>query len=33
MNLGPGFKSPDPSRMDYEAYTRYIEEKLPIESP
>jgi len=33
MNLGPHFKSPDPSKFDYEAYRTYIETKLPIESP
>ena len=33
FNLATGFKSPDPSRFDYEAYRKYIEEKLPIESP
>ncbi|CAG9313552.1 unnamed protein product [Blepharisma stoltei] len=33
MNLAPQFKSPDPARFDYEAYSKYIEEKLPIESP
>jgi len=33
FNLAPGFKSPDASRFDYEAYRNYIEEKLPIESP
>lgn len=33
FNLAPLFKSPDPSRFDYEAYKKYIEEKLPVESP
>ena len=33
FNLGPNFKSPDPSKFDYEAYKEYIEKKLPIESP
>ncbi|CAD7974700.1 unnamed protein product [Amoebophrya sp. A25] len=33
MNLAPGFKSPDPSKMDYQAYIKYIEEKFPPESP
>ena len=32
-NLAPNFKSPDATKFDYEAYKRYIEEKLPIESP
>ena len=33
FNLGTAFKSPDPSKFDYEAYRKYIEEKLPIEAP
>ena len=33
MALAPAFRSPDPSKFDYEAYAKYIEEKLPIESP
>eukprot|EP00820_Chromera_velia_P017919 Cvel_27114.t1-p1 / transcript=Cvel_27114.t1 / gene=Cvel_27114 / organism=Chromera_velia_CCMP2878 / gene_product=Dynein alpha chain, flagellar outer arm, putative / transcript_product=Dynein alpha chain, flagellar outer arm, putative / location=Cvel_scaffold3327:4083-17851(-) / protein_length=1557 / sequence_SO=supercontig / SO=protein_coding / is_pseudo=false len=33
MNLGPGFKSPDSSKFDYPAYQKYIEEKLPAETP
>eukprot|EP00744_Colponema_vietnamica_P001609 GILI01002651.1.p1 GENE.GILI01002651.1~~GILI01002651.1.p1 ORF type:complete len:1110 (-),score=404.88 GILI01002651.1:160-3150(-) len=33
LNLAVGFKSPDPAKFDYEAYSKYIEEKLPIESP
>ena len=33
MALAPQFRSPDPSKFDYEAYSRYIEDKLPIESP
>lgn len=33
FNLGPGFKSPDASRFEYETYKDYIEKKLPIESP
>ena len=33
MPLAPGFRSPDPSRFDYDAYYKYIDEKLPIESP
>merc|ERR1712032_130560 len=32
-NLAPNFKSPDPSRYDYDAYRKYIDEKLPQESP
>ena len=33
MLLAPGFRSPDPTKFDYEAYNKYIEEKLPLESP
>ena len=33
FNLAPGFKSPDGAKNDYQSYRRYIEEKLPIESP
>lgn len=33
MPLAPGFRSPDPTKFDYAAYSKYIEEKLPIESP
>jgi len=33
MLLAPAFRSPDPSKFDFEAYSKYIEEKLPIESP
>lgn len=29
----PLFKNPDPVKFDYEQYRKYIEEKLPIESP
>jgi dynein heavy chain len=32
-NLAPNFKSPDPVRYDYDAYKKYIDEKLPQESP
>lgn len=32
-NLSPGFKSPDPTKFDYDAYKGYIDTKLPIESP
>jgi len=31
--LSPGFKSPDPTKFDYEAYRTYIDTKLPTESP
>jgi dynein heavy chain len=27
------FKNPDPSKFEFETYKKYIEEKLPIESP
>ena len=33
LTCAPGFKSPDPAKFDREAYRKYIEEKLPIESP
>jgi dynein heavy chain len=33
MELGPGFKSPDPSTLDYEGYLAYVDEKLPQDSP
>lgn len=33
VNLAPNFKSPDASKYDYEMYKKYIEEKLPLESP
>eukprot|EP01016_Furgasonia_blochmanni_P056398 TRINITY_DN9609_c0_g2_i1.p1 TRINITY_DN9609_c0_g2~~TRINITY_DN9609_c0_g2_i1.p1 ORF type:complete len:465 (+),score=151.11 TRINITY_DN9609_c0_g2_i1:836-2230(+) len=33
MPLIPAYRSPDPAKFDYGAYARYIEEKLPIESP
>ena len=32
-NLAPNFRSPEPARFDYEAYKKYIDEKLPPESP
>jgi dynein heavy chain len=32
-NLAPGFKSPDPNQFDWEAYKKYIDHKLPTESP
>jgi dynein heavy chain len=32
-NLAKNFKSPDPSKFNYEAYQKYINEKLPPESP
>lgn len=33
LTCAPGFKSPDPVKFDREAYRKYIEEKLPQESP
>lgn len=33
LTCAPGFKSPDPLKFDREAYRKYIEEKLPQESP
>ena len=32
-NLAKNFKSPDPSKFNYEAYMKYINDKLPPESP
>jgi len=33
MNLAPGFKSPDASKLEYAHYVKYIEEKFPPEAP
>jgi len=33
MNLAPGFKSPDASKLEYIHYVKYIEEKFPTEVP
>ena len=33
LELGPGFKSPDPNSLDYEGYLTYVDEKLPQDSP
>lgn len=33
LELGPGFKSPDPSTLDYQGYLDYTEENLPQDSP
>jgi len=33
MNLAPGFKSPDASKLEYAHYVKYIEEKFPPEVP
>ena len=32
-NLAKNFKSPDPSKFNYDAYMKYINDKLPPESP
>lgn len=33
MNLAPGFKCPDASKLDYAAFAKYVEDKFPAESP
>lgn len=33
LTCQPGFRSPDPQKFDREAYRKYIEERLPPESP
>ncbi|CAL1157217.1 unnamed protein product [Cladocopium goreaui] len=33
MNLAPGFKSPDASKLEYTAYQKFIEERFPPEMP
>ena len=33
LELGPGFKSPDPATLNYEGYLTYVNEKLPPDSP
>merc|ERR1711977_340221 len=33
MNLAPGFKSPDASKLEYQHYVKYVEEKFPPETP
>jgi dynein heavy chain len=33
LELGPGFKSPDPTTLDYYGYLEYVEQKLPADSP
>eukprot|EP00927_Polykrikos_kofoidii_P045594 TRINITY_DN39630_c0_g1_i1.p1 TRINITY_DN39630_c0_g1~~TRINITY_DN39630_c0_g1_i1.p1 ORF type:complete len:2263 (+),score=448.81 TRINITY_DN39630_c0_g1_i1:88-6789(+) len=32
-NLSPGFKSPDPTKIEYPGYVKYIEERFPMEIP
>lgn len=33
LELGPGFKSPNPTQLDYEGYLTYVDEKLPQDAP
>ena len=33
LELGPNFRSPDPSTLTYEGYLTYLDEKLPADSP
>ena len=33
MSLSPGFKSPDSGKMDFTTYLKFIEERLPPETP
>merc|ERR1719421_740811 len=33
MNLAQGFKSPDASKLEYQHYVKYVEEKFPAETP
>lgn len=33
LELGPGFKSPDPTTLDYQGYLDYVDAKLPSDSP
>ena len=33
MPLAPGFKSPDAAKMDFNTYLKFIEERLPGETP
>ena len=33
IELAPGFKSPSPNEMDYDAYIKYAESSMPPESP
>lgn len=33
LELGPGFKSPDPQTLDYQGYLTYVENNLPADSP
>jgi dynein heavy chain len=33
LELGPGFKSPDPTTLDYTGYLEYVDTQLPADSP
>ena len=33
LELGPGFKSPNGSELDYEGYLHFVEQHLPADSP
>ena len=33
LELGPGFKSPNPEALDYEGYIGYVDSAMPPESP
>jgi len=33
VNLAPGFKSPDSSKLEYSHYVKYIEDRFPPEQP
>lgn len=33
MSLASNLKCPDPTKFDYAAYAKYIEEKTPVETP
>jgi dynein heavy chain, axonemal len=33
LELGPGFRSPDPKTLDYNGYIQYVEDSLPPDAP
>merc|ERR1711916_333051 len=33
MELGPGFRSPDPTTLDFEGYAAFVDHTLPADSP
>jgi dynein heavy chain len=33
LTLAPGFRSPDPKKFKRDDYTKFVDEKLPIEAP